>query len=207
MEKKTIKPFNRNILSENYSLRFFVRFSKPKASCLWNKPIKTKDVLPRILPGKLLSVDEQCFRAIGGPSCGVRSSNLTWKIDKGTRFFKWIKNWWFISQLFDNFFFLVDSSSFHIFINSLIYIARWKCLHSSLVPSTQLWQWLRREYTGSWWFGMRNQQGKENSLFSNRFRVFLNNNDWISNYFRFALEDTAWTNPSTTGDHDQYNSQ
>ncbi|XP_043278161.1 venom metalloproteinase 2-like [Venturia canescens] len=47
--------------------RYFL--NKPQASCLYNQPAEPKETLPRILPGKLLSVDEQCFRAIGGESC------------------------------------------------------------------------------------------------------------------------------------------
>lgn len=45
-------------------------FSEDRAKCLYNEPILDKQV-PRTLPGKLMSLDEQCKRVFGTTACNV----------------------------------------------------------------------------------------------------------------------------------------
>lgn len=45
-------------------------FSEDRAKCLYNEPILGKQV-PRTLPGKLVSLDEQCKRVFGTLACNV----------------------------------------------------------------------------------------------------------------------------------------
>lgn len=63
------------MLSENgfqwstCSINAFYKFiNEPRAKCLYNEPIYGEQV-PRVLPGKLLSLDEQCKNVLGTPAC------------------------------------------------------------------------------------------------------------------------------------------
>lgn len=54
---------------------FFFFFSSEEATCLFNKP-SFDAALPRILPGKLLTLDQQCERISGTKACHVSSSSV-----------------------------------------------------------------------------------------------------------------------------------
>lgn len=45
-------------------------FSEKKATCLYDEPPKAT-AIRRPLPGKLMSVDEQCAKVFGGGACNV----------------------------------------------------------------------------------------------------------------------------------------
>lgn len=54
---------------------FFVFSSGDTATCLFNAPHED-DSLPRVLPGKLLSLDAQCRRDRGTSACFVSFSKI-----------------------------------------------------------------------------------------------------------------------------------
>ncbi|XP_067215400.1 A disintegrin and metalloproteinase with thrombospondin motifs like isoform X2 [Linepithema humile] len=71
------------MLSENgfewstCSINAFYKFiNEPRAKCLYNEPTYGEQV-PRVLPGKMLSLDEQCKNIFGTPACNKDATVCT----------------------------------------------------------------------------------------------------------------------------------
>ncbi len=60
-------------------MSFLFFFSGDTATCLYNSPHEDES-LPRVLPGKLLSLDAQCRRDRGTSACFVSAKFLALKI-------------------------------------------------------------------------------------------------------------------------------
>lgn len=54
--------------------------SEKKATCLYDEPPKAT-AIRRLLPGKLMSVDEQCAKVFGGGACNKDSSSICYRLD------------------------------------------------------------------------------------------------------------------------------
>lgn len=52
-----------------------IYFSEDRAKCLYNEPDVLGKQIPRTLPGKLMSLDEQCERVFGSSACNVSLVN------------------------------------------------------------------------------------------------------------------------------------
>lgn len=50
--------------------------SEDRAKCLYNEPDVLGKQIPRTLPGKLMSLDEQCKRVFGTSACNVSLVNI-----------------------------------------------------------------------------------------------------------------------------------
>ncbi|XP_012224732.1 A disintegrin and metalloproteinase with thrombospondin motifs like [Linepithema humile] len=60
------------------SINAFYKFlNEPRAKCLYNEP-KDGEQVPRILPGKLLSLDEQCKNVMGTKACNRDATVCTY---------------------------------------------------------------------------------------------------------------------------------
>lgn len=46
-------------------------FSEDRAKCLYNDPVALGKQVARILPGKVMSLDEQCNKILGTKACNV----------------------------------------------------------------------------------------------------------------------------------------
>ncbi|XP_043260356.1 venom metalloproteinase 3-like [Colletes gigas] len=65
----------------NCSLNALRRFiSEERAKCLYNEPPKAT-AIKTILPGKFMSVDEQCKNVYGGGACNKNSSSICYRLD------------------------------------------------------------------------------------------------------------------------------
>ncbi|KAH0954743.1 hypothetical protein HN011_007969 [Eciton burchellii] len=59
------------------SINAFYKFiNEDRAKCLYDEPVSDEQV-PRILPGKLMSLDEQCKMATGAPACNKDATVCT----------------------------------------------------------------------------------------------------------------------------------
>ncbi|XP_076748746.1 A disintegrin and metalloproteinase with thrombospondin motifs like [Xylocopa sonorina] len=65
----------------NCSANSFHKFlSEDRAKCLYNEPPKAT-AIRRILPGKLMSLDDQCRKSYGGEACNKNSSAICYELD------------------------------------------------------------------------------------------------------------------------------